>query len=465
MSKKKKIIIALIVTILLSVGCVALVTVLKNKTKEKKQVDVYSVAEIAMDASMMEYDNYFSGNVSVSMEQKVTLSSADLIDETMVKEGQQVKAGDVILTYDMTAKELELDILRASVEQARVDVLVAERELKELKEIVPVEELPEEPVTEAPTTEEPTTEAPIDDELPDEVPSEEVASPTDAIEEPLDNEELTGNSSLEEDTTPADVFMPGEDGMYEDMDQLEEPEDVTYTKSELDKMIKEKEREISNLNINYQLEQIELEMLEYQSENRELLCNFDGVVTKVNDPEEAIANGEPYIVIVGDKGCTVEASVGELSLSNVTIGEKVTMFCYDTGMEYTGTISEISTTPVESYYYGSSIESYYPITIVVEGGENLSPGMYMEIQRESTTENGFYLPLAFVMSEGGQYYVMKDNNGVLEKVYIKTGKILWGDSIKVLGGISMGDYIAFPYASDVKEGVKTQMTGVDSLYY
>ena len=185
MSKKKKLIIAIIITLAVIGIIVAVLMVIKNKNKEKKVVNVESVEMLCTPAEYMEYNNTLYGYVDTSMEQKIYLTSTDVVEETRVKEGQQVKAGDVILVYDMTARELELEMQRAVVEQARVNVLVAERELEELKAIVPVEEKPEEP-----TTEETTPDVPVIDE----------PSVDDEEEEPGDTEDIEAEEQTPEET-------------------------------------------------------------------------------------------------------------------------------------------------------------------------------------------------------------------------------------------------------------------------
>ena len=42
---------------------------------------------------------------------------------------------------------------------------------------------------------------------------------------------------------------------------------------------------------------------------------------------------------------------------------------------------------------------------------------------------------------------------------------MWGELIEIKRGVSYNDYIAFPYASDVEEGIKTKHARTDSLYY
>ena len=60
--------------------------------------------------------------------------------------------------------------------------------------------------------------------------------------------------------------------------------------------------------------------------------------------------------------------------------------------------------------------------------------------------------------------LMKDVDGKLKKTYIKIGNKTSGDAVLVLGGLTMQDYIAFPYFDEAVEGVKTVQKPLDELY-
>lgn len=439
MSTKKKIILSIAITIVVLGIIVGVLFVLKNRNTDKKIVDVFPVSEIGYDSTMFGYNSTISGEVAINMEQKVYVSGSQQVSEICVKEGDTVKAGDVLMVYDTTAQNLQLEIERTEVELARVSVITAENELEKLQNTTPVE-----PTTEAPTTEEPTTEPPA---------TEEQGTPTDS--EPDKPEESTTQAPATEEQTPE----PSEDI----------PEEQTYTKEELEKAIIAKQNELKQLRTDYQLRQIAFEIMEYQNSNGEVLCNFDGVVKSVNDVETAAANNEPLIVIGGDAGYTVKSSIGELSLMSVREGDTVSLYCYETGMSYEGIITEISDLPTDGRYnYSAKTESFYPIKIAITDGDDLRAGMYMDVTMNGTTEeasNSIYMSLAYVMRENNRYYVMKDVDGKLEKVYVNTGKIMWGDTIEIKSGISFEDYIAFPYASDAREGVKTVQKSVYETMY
>ncbi|MDE6025714.1 MAG: HlyD family secretion protein [Lachnospiraceae bacterium] len=204
---------------------------------------------------------------------------------------------------------------------------------------------------------------------------------------------------------------------------------------------------------------MEYEIAKFRNENGDVLCNFDGVVKSVGDPDECIVNNEPYIVIGGDGGYTVRSYISELKLPDFSIGDSVTMMSYENGMEYTGKITEISDMPAEDYRnYGYPPQTYYPITISVDNTDGLSQDAWLEVSMDSSkshSSDALYIEMPFVMSENGNYYVMKDVDGKLQKCYVKTGKIMWGSQIEIKSGVTMEDKLAFPYLKNAVEGTKT----------
>ena len=61
-------------------------------------------------------------------------------------------------------------------------------------------------------------------------------------------------------------------------------------------------------------------------------------------------------------------------------------------------------------------------------------------------------------------YVPKDVNGKLAKQYVKTGKTYWGTMVEILEGVTLEDYLAFPYGDGAKEGAKTKQDEM-GVYY
>lgn len=408
MNKTKKIIIIVLSCIVVLGGIYFALRTLKQKNQNSKTAGVYAVSDIGYSASDIWDNSTLSGSVTVNSEQKVYVGKTQVVSEIKVKEGQTVKSGDVLLVYDTTANDLQLDLQKSELELSRVAIIDAQRELEKLKQTTPLEDIP-------------TTEAPI------------IATDSDAPQ-------------------PDDI-----------------PDvDVPPTREELKNQIAQKEQEIKTMQTQYEIAQVKLQIEEMQNSTGEVLANFDGIVKTVITADEAASSGDPVIVVSAADGYLVESQIGELAMSTVKVGDTVSMYCYDTGMNYDGTITDISTFPADGYTnYNGKLETYYPIKIALNDTTDVSQYMYMEITLNSSSEdtgNGFYLSKAFMKQEGSNYYVMKDVDGKLQKTYIKVGNKISGDSVLVLGGLTMQDYIAFPYLDEAVEGVKTVQKTTDDLY-
>lgn len=412
MNKAKKIIIIVLSCVVVLGGIYFALRTLKQKNQNSKTAGVYAVSDIGYDASDMWDNSTLSGNVTVNSEQKVYVGKTQSVSEIKVTEGQSVKAGDVLLVYDTTANDLQLELQRSELELSRVSIIDAQRELEKLKATTPLEDIP-------------TTEAP--------------ATPV---------------------ATGSDAPQPDPD--------TDPDADTPPTREELKNQIAQKEQEIKTMQTQYEIAQVKLQMEEMQNATGEVLANFDGVVKSVITADEAASSGDPVLVVSAADGYLVESQIGELAMSTVRVGDTVSMYCYDTGMNYEGTITEISTFPADGYTnYNGKVETYYPIKIALTDSTDVSQNMYMEITLNSGSEDtsgGFYLSKAFMKQEGSNYYVMKDVDGRLKKTYIKVGNKTSGDAVLILGGLTMQDYIAFPYLDEAVEGVKTVQKSTDDLY-
>lgn len=473
MSKWKKAIIVIVSCLVVFSGIYYGLHRIKENNKNSKTVSVYPVSDVGYDASMMWDSSTLSGSVNVNSEQRIYVGSTQKVAEIKVSEGQSVKAGDVLLVYDTTANDLQLQLRRSELELSRVAILDAKRDLEKLKQTVPLEDIPttqapttQAPTTQAPTTEAPTTEATTTQESTTQESTTEAQGSDQTTEGSLTEASTTESTTTEAPTTQAPTTEAPTTEASADED--EEFEETPPTRDELKKMITAKEQEIRSMETQYEISMVSLQIEELQNETGEVLANFDGTIKSVSTENQAAANGEPLIVLSAADGYIVESQIGELALGSVHIGDTVSMYCYDTGMNYEGTITEISSLPAEnSNNYSSKVETYYPMKIALADTGDIRQNMYMEITLNTSSEEtskGFYLSKAFIKQEATNYYVMKQVDGKLQKTYIKVGNKQSGDSVLVTGGLFMNDYIAFPYIDEAVEGTKTVEKSVDELY-
>ncbi|MBR3257420.1 MAG: hypothetical protein IKF96_00360 [Eggerthellaceae bacterium] len=238
-----------------------------------------------------------------------------------------------------------------------------------------------------------------------------------------------------------------------------------YTAAELVQLRAQKEQEIKKLTIEAGLARIELEKKKAETSDGFVRATIDGVVTEVLDPDDALYSGRPVVSISAGGGYYITGFMGEYDLTTTQVGQQVSVTVYDWSKGgqgfYTGTIAKISTFPAEDQrYYGGVTASTYPFTVFVDGSANISDNSYVEISygAQTTDSNTFYVPNAFIRTEGGRsfVYVLGENDRLEERV-ITPGRDLWGNYTEILAGLTLEDHIAFPYGKDVLPGAKTEV--------
>ena len=103
-------------------------------------------AVMVIQASEVNYGGYWmsdtsmEGIISSDASQEVYVTDTQTVSQVMVKEGDQVKEGDVLLSYDITQTNLSLEKEKLSRDQIDLKIQVAEENLKKLKNTTPVAE-------------------------------------------------------------------------------------------------------------------------------------------------------------------------------------------------------------------------------------------------------------------------------------------------------------------------------------
>ena len=145
--KQKKILISVISLVLAAALGLGLWYGITHSQKDPIPVIAFS------DVGMTEYwgDNMEShGPVSSDNIQTVFLSDTQTVTEILVKEGDMVKKGDPMMTFDTTLSGLDLERKRLEVEKLKLELLDAEDELKTIKGMKPMQTPPELPEPGAP---------------------------------------------------------------------------------------------------------------------------------------------------------------------------------------------------------------------------------------------------------------------------------------------------------------------------
>lgn len=257
-----------------------------------------------------------------------------------------------------------------------------------------------------------------------------------------------------------DYPQESEDDFYQDY-LRPGSDDYVYSRSELAKMVANKQEELKRLEIDKKAADVEYRKAESQNKDGVLKSSIDGVVTKVNDGSDPENTDPNLLVIQGDSALSITSSIGEYNLDKISVGSTVMVTSYETGASATAEIKSIDTAPVENYYSWNENpnSSGYSFTAdIIDDVEGFNVDQWVGVSfTETEVSNSIYIPLHYTREEDDKYYVFKaGDDGKLKKQYIKTGAIMYGSTIEIKDGLSESDKICFPYGKNIKEGIKTE---------
>lgn len=255
--------------------------------------------------------------------------------------------------------------------------------------------------------------------------------------------------------------------------QIQELLDTSMTQLDLNKAILEKAQAVKEQEVNLKVAKLKLDKKLTELGDGNVYAEFDGTVKAVRDPDEAYNNSEAVVELSGGGGYYVTGTLSEMDLGSVQVGDSVSISSWMTGAACEGTIVSIDDYPTSNgnnWGDGNSNVSYYPFKVFVTEDANLQPNDYVDIQYQKDTsaeESGssLYLQSMFIRTDNGKSYVMaRGEDGRLEQRWVQTGRDLWGSYTQIRGGLTVDDYVAFPYGRDVVEGAHTQEATTDQLY-
>ena len=255
--------------------------------------------------------------------------------------------------------------------------------------------------------------------------------------------------------------------------QIQELLDTSMTQLDLNKAILEKAQAVKEQEVNLKVAKLKLDKKLAELGDGNVYAEFDGTVKTVRDPDEAYNNSEAVVELSGGGGYYVTGTLSEMDLGSVQVGDSVSISSWMTGAACEGTIVSIDDYPTSNgsnWGDGNRNVSYYPFKVFVTEDANLQPNDYVDIQYQKVSAqqqagSSLYLQSMFIREDNGKSYVMaRGEDGRLEQRWVQTGRDLWGSYTQIRGGLTVDDYVAFPYGRDVVEGAHTQEATTDQLY-
>lgn len=491
-----------------TVGCGivwGVLVILRNT--QKKPANVYSVSDFAItdywgDISETE------GLVTMDKLQKITISDTQKVKEIYVQEGQAVAKGTPLLAYDTTLSDLEVKKAEIELQKSKLQLTMAEKELNMLYTLQPHSsvEVP------APEVEWKYTEAvpylireggssketpcyylwQVNEDISklyaDLSSNEQVKWNEENVcwVVLLEREGNALNGRVEKSTgfcfkkneNELSLLQFYEPVIPEEIETYDEQGESTfvesgseYTAAELSKLRDEKAQEIKDLKVAVKLNELNYKKVEKEAQDGTVTSTIDGTIIAVRDPEEAYKKGEPVVEVSGGGGYYIDGAMSELEFGITEVGQTVQINSWMTGAVCEGTITEIYTYPktgYNGYTNGNTNVSYYPFRIFVDEKANLQEGEYVNIQYQSSSQEmgSMYLENQFLRTENGQSYVyVRNEKNLLEKRTVRIGKSVYGSYTEIKEGLTVDDYVAFPYGKSAYDGAKTKESTSDEFYY
>lgn len=236
-----------------------------------------------------------------------------------------------------------------------------------------------------------------------------------------------------------------------------------YTQEEINQGIKDCNEKLVNLNFQRSQADLSLTAAEADLKKATVTAALNGTVKDVLTQEESVAQNKPLFQIYGGDGIFITGQIAENLIPDYEAGNlHIIGLDWQSGMHYNIDIVEVSPYPLKDNYYmgmGNPNSTYYEFTGAIQNPEGLQAGTFLDmtitIGSEEETSSSLFLEQMYILQENGNYYVFKDVNGALQKTKVTiTGRVIYGSNYEITDGLTMDDYIAFPYG-DAKDGVKT----------
>ena len=114
-----------------SIGVLGIGAWYLGQNLRSSQVDVYPVSDLSQ--SIWQNGTSLDGTIASQVSQEVHLQDKQIVSAVHVQEGQEVKKGDPLLSYDMTLVNIDLEMEKLTRQQLEIKKKGLEQELEKLK--------------------------------------------------------------------------------------------------------------------------------------------------------------------------------------------------------------------------------------------------------------------------------------------------------------------------------------------
>ena len=398
-----------------------------------------------------------SGSLIFAIGEELTFGSAGTVQGVNVKEGDEVKKGDVLANLDNTS----VLSLQEAVTSARIALRDAEEALEKAQN----------PYTEAEIAKANAAVQQAQQQL----LVAQAEGPLDIAdaEDALDNAEKNYSATIL-------LFMDGKTSLQElnaaERNWERAKLNLETVKQNADKAVVDAQYNLANAEealANMKVDTLDVELKQAQVtsaqtaldealarlENTNVVAPFDGVVSAVNvEAGDTVNAGTVIIKIVDPSDIEVSAIVDEIDVAQVQVGQKatVTLDAYS-DFELSGVVSSIS-----SFANSQSGVVSYPVTIklTIPSGVQLREGMSATATiTVKEVDNVLLVPTKVISGKSSANpTVVVMVNGTSETRAVKVGESD-DEYTEIVSGLNAGDVVVFTASSTSRSTSSTNLPG------
>ncbi|MFN7249612.1 MAG: efflux RND transporter periplasmic adaptor subunit [Anaerobacillus sp.] len=397
--KKKLSFVILVIGLLALVGCN---TNDQTMAEEKEEPNRHPVEIVEIQKGVLTSELKLSGNVMAGKQLAVVPMLAGEVKKVHVKNGDNVKRGDILIEIDGSDIELNVSQARAGLEAAEANlsgtkamrdqsIRQAEIQVAQTKELYSMLQGAQ------------TTEQIALDEIPEE------------LQEVL-NRLVQSNMPTEADVKQAKTAA--------------EQAEMALAQAK-------RTEQIDAANASVKQAKIAVEMAEKQKKNIVVTAPIDGQISNFTTSVGAIVSPQmPLLQLVQMDEPVVHLNVSEAMLANIKVDQEVEVQIRSLNQTYEGRITYIGIMPAEQ-------SRAYPVEIVLKNPDNnLRVGMLAEVILSPSIENKEILvPVTAVTIENDErvIFVTSDGATVERRVITINGETT--EWFSVQSGLNQGEYV------------------------
>lgn len=393
------------------------------------------------------------------------------LDKVQVEVGDVVRAGDVLITYDMDVMEKSLEQARlqyvssdssyqeslASNQDALKERKEAETNIKVLKQQIADEEKFIKNLRDSLET--------IQSTNANALAEQNMNLQKRMIElqkDPIANEEELTNIQLEMQTNS---YLSQISGTSDELKKLqnkiaEEEERLAGYEQYKAEMESQKQQADATILSDYQKENLtatgQLNLMAYEEAQKDyelakqgVVADFDGIVMEVSAIEGMpVGEGTQMLALANDKDVKVQLTVGKYDLKRIAVGQPAEITIND--KQYKGSVTKVNRVAVQDATGSSQVQVEVSID---QPDENIYLGIEAKVEiQTSAEENTMLIPVEVVNADKQGDFVYVVENGIAVRKNIVCG-ISTVEHIEVKEGLTTEDKVILSSLVDIEEGM------------